>query len=718
MIASGTRLLHYRLIEPLGHGGMGIVWRAQDERLDRQVAVKILPESFADDPERRSRFAREAKAVAALNHPNIVTVFSVEEAGRTLFIVMELVTGGSLATHIPPNGLSLEPFLELAIPLAEAVSIAHARGIIHRDLKPSNILLTNTGTVKILDFGLALYRPPKTFAADATDSTVTMMPEEGVFGTISYTSPEQIRGEPLDHRSDIFSLGVVYYEMATGRLPFEGTTAADVIAAILRDQPRPADEWNAALPRGLGIIIGNCLEKDAQHRTQSAVDLRHELEQLRSGGASLRDEFGSSIAVLPFSDLSREKDQEYFCEGIQEEIINSLSRIAGLHVASRTSALRFKGTAVDSREMGRSLRVSALVEGSIRKSGNRLRISTQLIDAENGYHLWSETYDREITDVFQIQEEIARQILEALQVKLSPTQIGAMQRVPTSDVQAYDYYLRGRKFYFQYTRRDVEFALQLFSRAIELDPRYALAWAGLADCWSYIYLYAERTEAARQQADRTSCRAVQLDPESAQAHSSRGVALSLTQRDAEAEQAFETAIRLDADLFEAYYFYARHAFAQGQLEKAVEMYEKAMQVRAEDYQAPLLVAQTYDVLGRTADARTARTRGVRLAEESLIANPRDARALYMAANGLVALGEREKGRKWAQDALALAPQDPMVLYNVGCIYALSGDAEQAIACLEFSVRNGLSQKGWFEHDSNLDSVRDHPRFRMLMKEVV
>ena len=717
MIAPGTELLHYRLIEPLGEGGMGVVWRAHDQKLDREVAIKLLPESFANDPERRSRFTREAKAVASLNHPNIVTLFSVEEADSTFFIVMELVPGGSLATRIPPQGLPLEQFLELAIPIADAISMAHARGIIHRDLKPSNILVTNAGVVKILDFGLALHRTTQTLAAKAADSTATMLPEEGIVGTLSYSSPEQIRGESLDHRSDIFSLGVVFYEMVTGRLPFEGTTAAEVIAAILRDRPRPADEWRP-VPRGLGGIISHCLEKDVQRRTQSAADLRHELQQLRSGSGSLRQEFGSSIAVLSFRDLSREKDQEYFCEGIQEEIIHSLSRIAGLHVASRTSALRFKGAAADSREIGRCLRVSTLVEGSIRKSGNRLRISTQLIDAENGYHLWSESYDREMTDVFQIQEEIALQILGALQVKLSPTEIDAMQKAPTRDVQAFDYYLRGRKFYFQYTRRDVEFALQLFSRAIELDAQYARAWAGLADCWSYIYLYAERTEPARQEADRASCQAVQLEPESAQAQASRGLALSLSRREVEAERAFETAIRLDAHLFEAYYFYARHAFARGQLEKTVELYEKAMQVRPEDYQAPLLVAQTYDALGRPADARAARSRGILLAEESLVANPRDVRALYMAANGLVALGELEKGRKWAQDATALAPQDSMVLYNAGCIYALAGDAEPAIACLEMSVKNGLSQKGWFEHDSDLDSLRNHPRFQALMKEVV
>jgi TolB-like protein/Flp pilus assembly protein TadD len=428
-------------------------------------------------------------------------------------------------------------------------------------------------------------------------------------------------------------------------------------------------------------------------------------------------ESGASIAVLPFTDISQEKNQGYFCEGMAEEIINALSRVKGLRVASRTSAFHFKPGAADSRQIGRRLGVSTLLEGSVRKSGNCLRIAVQLTDAESGYQLWAERFDREMSDVFAIQDEIARNIVQALQVTLTPEEQGALQKALTRDVQAYDYYLRGRKFYYHYNRRDVEFAIQFFSRAVELDPAFVLAHAGLADCWAYLYLYAERSEKARREADTASLRAVELDPASAQAQASRGVSLSLSRRDDEAQRAFEAAIRLDPNLFEAHYFYARHSFVRGELEKAVHYYEQAMRVRPEDYQAPLLVAQICDDLGRSEDARTCRQRGIRNAEEHLKLNPEDARAVYMAANGLAALGEQERARQWAQRALTMEPDEPMLLYNVGCIYSLLRSPEEALDCLERAVRNGLTQKGWFEHDSNLDPLRHHPRFQQLLRQL-
>jgi tetratricopeptide (TPR) repeat protein len=369
---------------------------------------------------------------------------------------------------------------------------------------------------------------------------------------------------------------------------------------------------------------------------------------------------------------------------------------------------------LDVREIGRRLRVSTLLEGSVRKSGDRLRVGVQLTDAENGYHLWSEIYDREMSDIFAIQEQIAYRVAHELEVTLTAREKAALGKAPTQDIQAYDCYLRGRKFYYQYSTRDVECAIQLFAAAIERDPDYPAAYAGLADCWSYLYLYAERSDAIRDQADWASRRAVELDPESGPAQASRALALSLRGRDEEAEQAFDMAARLDPNLFEACYFHARHCFVHGQLEKAASLYEEAMRVRPEDHQSPLLVAQIYDDLGRHEDARAARLRGIVLAEEHLKLNPDDARAVYMAANGMAALGQRERGREWAGRALAMRPEDGMMLYNVGCIYALLGCPEDAIATLEKAVRCGLRQKGWYEHDSNLDPLRGDPRFQALL----
>ncbi len=424
-----------------------------------------------------------------------------------------------------------------------------------------------------------------------------------------------------------------------------------------------------------------------------------------------------SIAVLPFADMSRERDQAYFCEGIAEEITNALGRVEGLRVASRTSAFRFRPGAAEGREISRRLHVRTLLEGSVRKSGDRVRIAVQLDDAQTGYQLWAARYDRETRDIFAVQDEIARAVVGALRLALTPPQAARLWRPGTREVRAYDCYLRGRKLYEQYGTREVESARELFSRATELDTAYPQAYAGMADCWSYLYLYQDRSELNRANAERASLQAVTLDHDSAQAQASRGLALSLGGRDQEAECAFETAVRLDPGLFEAHYFYARHAFASGQAQKALRLYEEAMRVRPEDYQAPLLAAQIYDDCGRGDDAAAVRRLGVERARRQLEADPDDARALYMAANGMAALGERERAREWAERARALRPDDGMVLYNVACVFALLGLEEPALECLERAVRGGLRQKGWYERDSNLDPLRSYQRFQELLREL-
>jgi adenylate cyclase len=422
-----------------------------------------------------------------------------------------------------------------------------------------------------------------------------------------------------------------------------------------------------------------------------------------------------SIAILAFCDMSAEKDQEYFCDGIAEEIINNLTRVKGLSVASRTSSFAFKGQSEDVRSIGKKLGVSAVLEGSLRKSGDQLRITAQLIAVEDGYHLWAERYDRRLKDVFAIQDEISLRIAETLKVTLSPAEGGAFGRVPTTDLQAYDYYLRGKQFYYQYKRKSIEFALRMFSHAIELDSRYTRAYAGISDCCAFLYLYAGSHAEHRTQAETSSRIAVDLDPESAEAHASRGVALGLLGNYREAEEALETSVRLGPRLFDGYFFYARVAFVQGKWEKAIGLYEKAAEVQPQDYQSPLLVAQIYEDLGRTQEAESSRRHGIRVAESRLKLNPDDARALYMGANGLVALGEIEKGLEWARLARDLDPNDPMLLYNVACVLSLAGKVEEALDCLEQCVENGLTERRWLERDSNLEPVRGNARYLALIR---
>jgi len=422
-----------------------------------------------------------------------------------------------------------------------------------------------------------------------------------------------------------------------------------------------------------------------------------------------------SIAILSFADMSPEKDQEYFCDGIAEEIINNLTQVTGLRVAARTSCFAFKGKNEDVRTIGRKLGVATVLEGSVRKAGDQLRINTQLINVQDGCHLWSERYDRQLKDVFVIQDEISRSIAATLKVTLSPEERDAIRRVPTQDLQAYDYYLRGKQFYYQYKQKAIEFALRMYTQAIELDPGYALAHAGIADCHAFLYLYAGSHPVHCEQADAASRKAIELNPESAEAYASRGVALALKGAYEEAENAMEAAILLGPRLFEAYYNYARLAFVQGKLQKAIDLYEKAAQLHPADYQSPLLVAQIYADLGREEEAEAARRRGVKAAEERLKLNPDDARALYMGANGLVSLGEIDKGLEWARQAIELDPNDPMLLYNVACIQSLAGQVADALDSLEKSIRNGLTEKRWLERDSNLDPLRRHPRYHALLE---
>jgi len=703
-------LSHYRLSEKIGEGGMGEVWKARDTRLDRDVALKFLPRPADADSESVTRFAREARALAALNHPNIIAIYSVEETLESRFLVMELVPGRRLGELIPERGLPLERFFEWAIPMTEAISAAHERGVIHGDLKPANVMVTDEGRLKVLDFGLARIRerPTETKAPDLPTETLNI--ETRLSGTMPYMAPEQIQGRPGDHRSDLFSLGIILYELISGKRPFRGETSADMIASILKDEPVPLTDVDEKIPRSLWRIVKHALEKDPRRRFQAALDLRNELQEIVREIGTVRREFKRSIAVLPFADMSPERDQDYFCEGMAEEIINALNKVQELHVASRTSSFQFKAEAMDSREIGRRLGVTTLLEGSVRKAGDRLRITVELVEAAEGYHIWSERYDRELEDVFAIQDEISLHVVQALQLALSPKESDSLAKPQTAHVQAYDCYLKGRKYYYRYARQGMEFAREMFSRAIEIDPAYARAWAGISDCSAWLYVNAGRDEAHRAEADESSAMALELDQELAEAHASRGMALSLLGRDSEAEQVFERAALLNPELFEAHYFFARHSFSRGELEKAARLFEQANEVRPDDYQSSLLAGQVYEDMGRKAEAAAVRRRGVRIAEDRLKLSPDDARAWYMGANGLVALGERERGLEWAARALELDPEEPMLLYNVACIESLAGRIEPAIEYLERSITHGLVYREWILNDSNLAALRDHPRF--------
>jgi len=618
----GETLARYKIVDKLGEGGMGEVYLAEDTELDRKVALKMLPTEMAGDPERLERFRREAKAVAALNHPNIVTIYSIEESDGTQFLTMEHVEGESLDQMLPPTGMPLAKVFDIAIPLADALATAHERGIVHRDLKPANIMVNKEGRVKVLDFGLA--KLTQDDSVEGTEGDLTQIPtriatltgEGMVMGTAPYMSPEQVEGRAMDHRTDIFSLGVLLYELATGRRPFSSDTSAGLISAILRDTPSSVTEINPGLPRHLARIVQHCLEKDPEARYQSAKDVRNELRSLRrevdsgtvttGSGVSLAEPplgepqtkkglglwvalaaaallilaigwwvgrgCGSepkgstsspeatslavatqsavpSVAVLPFNNLSADPDNEYFTDGLTEELIGALAKVDGLRIAARSSVFALKGSTLSVQEIGERLGVDNVLEGSVRKSGNQLRISAQLIKVADGFNLWSETYDRELEDVFVIQDEIASSIGEALQLTLAPGDDQLTQAGRSTDIRGYDFYLRGRGYFRRRTREDIESARQMFIRAIEIDPEYAPAYAGLADTYTEFWRNYESTDENLEKADQASLKAVEMDPDLAEAHAARGYALGQQRKFEAARQEFETAISLNPKLF-------------------------------------------------------------------------------------------------------------------------------------------------------------------------
>jgi TolB-like protein/Flp pilus assembly protein TadD len=434
--------------------------------------------------------------------------------------------------------------------------------------------------------------------------------------------------------------------------------------------------------------------------------------QLLASGA---EETEKSLAVVYLQNLGGEKEDEYFCDGITEDIIIELSKIKGLSVFPRSSVLAFRNRQITATEVGQKLDASYVLDGSVRRAGNRLRIMTQLVETRTARSIWAERYDRQLEDVFAIQEEIAQSIARALRVMLTEDEKHAIAKVPTTNVEAYKYYLRGRQRFRLFRRKSIEFAKEMFSKAIDIDLDYAGAYAGLADCYSYLYMFWAATEENQKEAEKASQRAIELDPELAEGYVARGVAISLGKRHEEAAKEFETAIRLNPNLFEAYYFYARGYYARGKLEEAVYWFERASQARPEDYQAPTLLASSLAGLGRKAEADAAYRKALDLAQKHLELDPGAARALYFSAIALCQLGERkEQSLEWAGRALAMDPEEPQVLYNVGCVYALLGQTDKALDCLASVIAHGDWWKTWMKNDPDLVSLHDHPRFQALL----
>ena len=624
-LVSGTRIGNYEVVTPQGAGGMGEVYRARDTRLDRTVAIKSLPPVFATDPDRLARFEREAKLLASLNHPNIAGIYGLEDVEGSPYLVLEFVEGETLAQRLSRGPLSARETLEVGGQIASAMEAAHARGIVHRDLKPGNVMLSSSGSVKVLDFGLAKGDAGEAGStSDLAHSPTMALSATGqgiILGTAPYMSPEQARGKAVDRRADIWAFGCLLFECLAGHPAFQGETVSDVIARILEREP----DWAAlpaTAPTRLGDLIRRCLTKDVAERPRDIGDLRRELSAIAlhmssPGARSAAATDLPSLAVLYFENLSSDSESEYFCAGITEDILTDLSKIKGLHVASRNAVARYRGAPADLPRIASDLGVKSVLEGSVRRAGDRVRITAQLIDAANGFHLWAERYDRTLADVFAVQEEIAKSIAEALRVALTPAETESLVRDRPENVRAYDLYLRGRQRYGSYTAEALREALDLFQQAIAIDPEYALAWAGIADCYGQMLQYeiVKDPEEATRLGLQAARRAIAIDPRLAEAHKSEALVLRFTGDLAGSKASLKRALEANPRFVPALINLAVDAMTNADLAGTERFIRRALEIDPQEPFATVWLAQVLKFTSREDETMEVARRLRRLSDD-------------------------------------------------------------------------------------------------------
>jgi non-specific serine/threonine protein kinase len=708
---------------------MGVVYEAEDTRLRRSVAVKFLSASLAQDAPMLERFEREARAASALNHPGICTVHAIEQHEGQSFIVMELVEGESLALRLAGHPMEIGQVLDLAIQMADALESAHAKGIVHRDLKPMNMMVTPRGQVKILDFGLAKFEGPGAAGTQTTSPTAPpradLTAAGTVFGTVHYMSPEQARGLPTDARTDLFSLGAVLYQMATGDRAFEGETQAVVFDAILNREPRPLADANPAMPESLGPILEKALEKDRSLRYQTATELKTDLLRLRrkldtkSGPAIASDSrpptkrAERSIAVLYFENLSGVKEDEYLRDGITEDILTDLSKITGLSVFPRTTMLAFRDQKTTAADVSRQLRADYALEGSLRRAGNRLRINAQLVDAATGFPVWSERYDREMSDIFEVQDEIAHKIAEALRIKLTPQEQAQLAAKPTENLQAYDLYLRGRSYARRRTTRDMEFALQMFENAVQLDPNFALAWAAIANGCAHAQYWSGPGGTYMERAQSASLRAVALAPDIPEVLVSQGWILYAGGRYEDGERLTRAAIARKRDCEGAYYLLLRALFAAGKYQEVAALKEEAIEAAGTDYNVYIPIMNALGALGKIDATRDVRLRLIQTLENHLREVPEDARARILLGGMYSQENRVDEAIRETNLAMTLRPNEATVLYNAACTFANLGRRAEAIEAIRKAWESGFRDADWTRRDPDLASLHGDPEFERL-----
>jgi len=587
----GQKISHYQIVDKLGEGGMGIVYKAKDTKLDRTVAIKFLPSHLSGSEENKQRFFREARSAAALNHPNILGIYEINEENGSLFLVMEFVDGQTLKTHISNltsgTGVPVLQAIDWIEQIAKGLKAAHDMNIIHRDIKTENVMITKDGRLKIMDFGLAKLK---------SDAGITRTKTS--VGTLSYMSPEQAQAVPADHRCDIWSLGVLFYEVLTGELPFKAEHEAALIYLIINEEPPAPSTLNRKIPHQLDVLVKKMMEKNRDKRFQNINELLSNVGLIRNeitASASLSSK--KSIAVLPFDNIGSDKDNEYFGDGLTEELIVNLSRLNDIDVVSRTTSMQYKGAKKDVKTIGRELGVRYILEGSVRKFQDNIRITVQLIDVESDRQLWAESYKGKLEDIFDIQEQVSKQIVDALMLKLSPKEQVVLTKRSTLNADAFDCYLRARNYLYRRTKNNLEFAIQLFQKAIEFDPRYASAYAGLGEAYATLHHDYDSKEVWLDKAIESSFKALMYDPSLSEAYAALGLSYFSKKLIDEAITSTKKAIELDPANFVAYWILGRIYHTTDRDNDAIDLYKKAVELNPDFHTAYGDLRMIYESLG-------------------------------------------------------------------------------------------------------------------------
>jgi non-specific serine/threonine protein kinase len=705
----GNTISHYEILEKLGEGGMGVVYKAEDTKLDRIVALKFLPKHLLCDNEAKTRFEYEAKAASALNHPNITTIYEIDEKEGECFIAMECVEGKSLKEFLKDKTLSIKEILKISTQIAEGLNSAHKKDIVHRDIKSDNIMVTDEGLVKIMDFGLAKLRG----VSGLTKAGTTL-------GTMQYMSPEQVQGLEVDQRSDIFSFGVVLYEMITGQLPFRGEYEATVIYSIINETPEPLTKYQSDVPEGLQKIVDKTLEKDVNLRYQSLGELLLDFGKLVKGeevqgvvpkrmnwtflgiGAGV---FGLALVILMlfwfFKSFQRvpsvptlavlylenlgDKTDDYFVAGMTDAIITDLSKLEGLRVLSRSDVAPYKGKAINVKDLGKKLCVDYIIEGSIQKADHMLRITAQLIKTKDGFHLWADKFTGELNSVFEVQDEVAERIASALKVKFSPVEKNRIEKKPTGSIQAYDYYLKGMDYFWTGSQKDLDLALEMFNKALEIDSNYALAYSGIGEVYATKYNY-QRTLDWRDKAEKMAKRALVIDPELAEAHLTLGRVYDFERKNTVAIEEFKKVTELRPNSNDPYrrlgyvYLYNLYDYT-----KAISFFQKALEIRPTD-------AKSYRGLGLSYTSLRKYDEGIKYIKKGLEIAPDDIYLLTFLADAYRYKRMFDQALDVYNKALKYYPDEPAISYYIGgLVYYSKKEYDKAIEVLEKSIKQGMSE---------------------------